>query len=342
MDSSGLPKKVIENIQSFIESPRTKANLALTSKKLYSPELLKQLKTEYENINWNKISDELKELIYQIIFETQTLKTKASLTRTSKRFYNPEKMLEYKKEQENLNNDILNIIDDRKLDQKEKLKLIKQYYVWGANIHYKNDELLRRAVYENAFEIVKFLIKEGANVNAIDSYGWIPLLRASELDDFKIFFYLLEHGANINYVNDENSVLNYILGRQLNHRYEDTTMLRELKKNGFNQWQTVMSPDEWGKSLLMYLVDNYKLQTLKFILPYLTVAQINKQDGYGNTALMYVIAGKYFPNMDIFNLLIQYGADPDIRNERGKTVFDMAKLNGHRIVKKSNGKYDYV
>ena len=51
-------------------------------------------------------------------------------------------------------------------------------------------------------EIVKFLIKKGGNVNALNNLIRTPLHSACEAGTFEILEYLVKEGANVN-VSDE-------------------------------------------------------------------------------------------------------------------------------------------
>jgi len=70
--------------------------------------------------------------------------------------------------------------------------------------HYDGDTPLRRAIYGNQFEVVKYLVENGADVNAKDNCNSTPLYYACNYGDLEMVKYLHEKGAHINSVNDSN------------------------------------------------------------------------------------------------------------------------------------------
>lgn len=52
-------------------------------------------------------------------------------------------------------------------------------------------------------ELVALLLASGANVNARDSSGWTPLMRACNAGAFEVALMMLEHGAEPHARNDE-------------------------------------------------------------------------------------------------------------------------------------------
>jgi ankyrin repeat protein len=64
---------------------------------------------------------------------------------------------------------------------------------------------LHIACRQKNFEIAKFLVENGANVNSTDNEGWTPLMRAALAGDKNIVFLLLDKGAeakNLNSINE--------------------------------------------------------------------------------------------------------------------------------------------
>jgi hypothetical protein len=72
---------------------------------------------------------------------------------------------------------------------------------------------LHDVIYKNNVAAVKALIDQGADVNAIDTYGHTPLIAAAGNKSMEITKYLVEHGADINQANDGgDTALHYAAG----------------------------------------------------------------------------------------------------------------------------------
>ena len=104
------------------------------------------------------------------------------------------------------------------------------------NYKYKKDKnkseytALHYAVKYREFDIAELLIEKGANVNAVDIYGWHPLLYAVNDENFELAELLLQNGADLKQKNTEtgNTSIDYAGGN------DDTKMINLLLeyKNG--------------------------------------------------------------------------------------------------------------
>jgi len=68
---------------------------------------------------------------------------------------------------------------------------------YGVN----KETILHRAVYENYFDVVLYLVEAGADINRIDSEHFTPLLETGRSEimkpvNIKMIEYLLDHGAD--------------------------------------------------------------------------------------------------------------------------------------------------
>jgi uncharacterized protein YceK len=115
---------------------------------------------------------------------------------------------------------------------KVKLKLVKLLVGNGADVNSKhgflrNDTALGMSSYENEFEITKFLIEQGANVNYGD-IDFTPLHWAVFHNNFPMVEQLLQKGANINKKNsrDGNTPIYASMG------WNNKSMTDYLIKNG--------------------------------------------------------------------------------------------------------------
>lgn len=71
----------------------------------------------------------------------------------------------------------------------------------GANTKLHDEETiwtpLHKASVKNYFKITNLLIQNGADVNAIDTFGYTPLVWAVKCDAFEIADVLLQMGSNV-------------------------------------------------------------------------------------------------------------------------------------------------
>ncbi|HFA48720.1 MAG TPA: ankyrin repeat domain-containing protein [Bacteroidetes bacterium] len=79
--------------------------------------------------------------------------------------------------------------------------------VWGQDSS-KNKKLFNGAERGNIHQIQKALDK-GANIEARNSYGRTPLMIAAKKGRFEAVKYLIENGADINATNEEYSIITY-------------------------------------------------------------------------------------------------------------------------------------
>src|SRR5207244_11484940 len=109
-----------------------------------------------------------------------------------------------------LNNDKKNIkkelFEAIKSNDVEKVKQIIEEERINTNEIYDEDKFtpLHIAVVYNQLEIIKKLLKSGANPNAEDSEGNTPLHFTAEQNNLETLRLLIEHGGNVNAVNEYN------------------------------------------------------------------------------------------------------------------------------------------
>ncbi|KAF7491400.1 Ankyrin repeat domain-containing protein 49 [Sarcoptes scabiei] len=106
-------------------------------------------------------------------------------------------------------NELFRLPDDRgnmlnvlEAAEKGRLNLLKQFYQIDPQLINIQDSdgysPLHRACYNNRIDVVKWLIKHGANIRAKTSDGWEPLHTASQWGHCSIVRILLAMGADIN------------------------------------------------------------------------------------------------------------------------------------------------
>lgn len=87
------------------------------------------------------------------------------------------------------------------------LEVVKILISYGADIN-SHDKLpesfspLMHATKHSRYEVVKFLLHEGAKVDATDNYGWTALMFAARNRDINLVKLLLAKGANVHIKNN--------------------------------------------------------------------------------------------------------------------------------------------
>lgn len=218
------------------------------------------------------------------------------------------------------------------------------------------------ATAQGSLEIVKILIKQGADINGKDKNGNNALVYCSDYGYAKgIAKLLVDNGIEINHRNkDGETALEKITN---NYHFE---MAKYLVENGAdyksinkalvescsrNSWKFTKSNQTKADEFLNYLISYNadvntknsigvsalqnavlmdKLETIKTLL--CNGADINYKNDLGSTALMYACKKE---NLEITNLLIDNGANVNIKNKEGKTAFDLTENKQIKTLLKS-------
>jgi ankyrin repeat protein len=85
----------------------------------------------------------------------------------------------------------------------EKHNIVKYLISKGANVNAKSsifyiDTPLMFYCHRNNLEMIKFLVKNGANLEAFDFYGWTAFMISVNFNNLNLAQYLLDAGADIN------------------------------------------------------------------------------------------------------------------------------------------------
>jgi len=189
-----------------------------------------------------------------------------------------------------------------------------------------NNRLLEKANSENernAYEITR-LLRDGADANTRNSSGQTPLMLAAQAGHVEVCTILITHGANVNVqcpanikrgINNGNIPILHYAARNGHAQICQLLLAHGANRNAINGF---------GMPALMECIANDGLneETYDCMKALLTSgAQPNIQDRSGCTPLM-AAASEGLP--EICTLLLQYGADPSIRTERGITLLQNA------------------
>jgi len=158
------------------------------------------------------------------------------------------------------------------------------------------------------FEIAKYLIDKGADVNGKSIFKGTPIMSAASKGNIPLMRLLIEKGADVN----------------------------AAAESGFT---ALMHASEGS-----FLEGKGHLEAVKILLD--NGADVNAKDMGGDTALIYAV--KTGPeNSEIVQLLINKGADKNAKNKEGETVLSFAKdqrttdiLRGYKKLPSENTRSD--
>ena len=214
------------------------------------------------------------------------------------------------------------------------LNRVKSAIRTGADINFKDDNgyfPLLSAVMKNNYEITKFLIDSGANLNitsgkhsgksGVYDYG-TALIFAVKDENYEIIKLLIDSGADLNIQNEDGKTALMMVAESGN---EKITKLLIDKGADIN----IESLDKM--TALSYAARYGKNKTAKQLIA--KGADVNHVHYYDKTPLIEAADNGYYETV---KLLVKSGAGVNHKNKNGKTALDIAKNNKELAVK--NGK----
>ncbi|XP_059177832.1 poly [ADP-ribose] polymerase tankyrase-like [Physella acuta] len=175
------------------------------------------------------------------------------------------------------------------------------------------------------------LLAQGADVNASDSNGQTPVIRAVSAGDRHILSLLIEYQADLDAPDKV-----YGMTPLMHATYHgNDEMVNFLCMQGANV--SIRNANN-GKSLLHYAVENSDVTTLKRLMQFVIEPDVNCVDNKGMSPLMY--AAK-MGESEMAALLCRHHAKVNVSNcLDGKTALHYAVEDGHKKVVKELLKYD--
>ena len=288
---------------------------------------------------------------------------KKPLNSHCKNKFNPlEKMTEKKRSYDNLEDDwkenLLSLTDN---DKKTKIlfycskgnkKMVKLLFesmqVPDINVSYSGDNGLTLASRTGDFATVKYLVKNGIDIDFIGSNGrsalhtyarkgllteckflldnladpnnlgfkgQTPLFEAVINNKPEVIEMLYKYGANLNFANEE-GIAPLMVACQNKYRQESLLTLLKLGAN-------IETVDFMGQTPLYYAIRSNNRQFIDILIKR---CNLNHQDNNGVTPLM--LAAKY-GQKETLRVFLSKGANIYLKDKNGKTALDYAEHYKH-------------
>jgi ankyrin repeat protein len=191
------------------------------------------------------------------------------------------------------------------------------------------------AAWKRDWDMVEFLIDNGADINNVDSNGQTILFVACADGNLDMVKYLIEKGINYNIEDSEGN--SAIILAQYNEHTEVVDYLKSLRKPSLlksllktnESVRDLMKPKSEKELIELYGKLTPEEELLKGTINYLPWvvkhalergANPNEKYSKGVTVLMYAITEN---DIEMMKILLDYGADPTIENQYGMTALRM-------------------
>ena len=182
---------------------------------------------------------------------------------------------------------------------------------------YGKTALIWAAAYEQ-LDAVKYLVAQGADVNARGSKGETALLAAAGHNNLELVKYLVNQGADINAKNDLGSIP--LFEASLNGHL---AVVKYLIAQGAD----VNAKDESGWTALLNATHNCCNDIIQYLVT--QGADVNAKDESGWTALMWAA---HNGDLDTIKYLVTQGANVNVQTDEGETPLDRASGEGYKEI----------
>lgn len=266
-------------------------------------------------------------------------------------------------QQDSLNNELFKTVRKYRTRNVYDFNKIQQLINKGADVNAEfgenNDPLLFYAVkwrrdHSKDIQLIEFLVENGADINAVNNLNNNALYYSADTRNLYVARYLLEKGIHVNNKNSDNRTA-------LHNAAERDGIVEILLKNNadpdiqitgkeFKGWTALMLAGYKGhmdefQALLdagadtdiknadgktVWEIETYdKISLLHHAFRHKKIVKLLLEKGFdpnlqtedGSTPLMY--AGRW-GNIDVFQLLLDTGADITIKNNKGKAVWELS------------------
>jgi ankyrin repeat protein len=179
---------------------------------------------------------------------------------------------------------------------------------------------LHAATVAGCADVVELLIKAGADVNSRDNLGKIPLHYAAIKGNVEIIKRLIAAGSDVNAEENED-------GKTPLHTALIMTK-EEAALELINAGADIAKADRQGRTPLHLAARKCLVRVVEELLR--RGAPVNARDADGNTPLHHAVeyCDDYILRKKIISLLLDSGADVEIRNKKGLTPLDYKTFDG--------------
>ncbi|PCG19506.1 ankyrin repeat domain-containing protein [Brachyspira sp. G79] len=164
----------------------------------------------------------------------------------------------------------------------------------------------------NDYDMVKFLVEKGADVNAKTHFEYssvvTPLLLSLDNENSSVAEYLINNGADINVTNEDGETPLMYASKVHNIKVIELLIQKGADINAF---------DNYGNTALIYGVNN--LETVKLLVE--NGADVNFYKG-GSTALISACEYSHERNIDVIKYLVSKNANINAQDNEGDTALN--------------------
>lgn len=210
------------------------------------------------------------------------------------------------------------LLDELLYDEINKKKLDKIYNASDIDLNWLSEEgesFIHICIEEDCIDSVRWLIKNGADVNLEGTEKRSPLFYALKTNNINMLSSLIENGANVNAIDEHNRSL-----------AQEAILLSNQKVIEFilKKSKNLDNCDVYGNNIIFDAIANGNKDLIKKIAQNqkVNINQINKE---GNTILQKEDIAN---NKEMAKFLMELGVDPTIRDATGKNFLFYAVSKG--------------
>jgi len=182
--------------------------------------------------------------------------------------------------------------------------------------------------FQKEVAVARFLIDEGANVNAKEDSGYTPLNRASAGpgQDLGLIRRLIDKGADVNAPGPNGRTPLSSAAQSGNLDVAKLLVAQGADVNASNDYHGPINTGDIGGTILQVAINYAPTEEMaKWLVE--GGAKLNQKDPFGNTELHLATLKGY---ADLVRLLVAHGADVHAPNEGNRTALYFAAKHGYR------------